>query len=89
MKAIWFALSMISLAGCVTTSKIVPAGESTYMISAANDACGNCEPPEIRIAQQATAHCAAMGKKMVAKDTKNQTFDIGYGKRVTFTFMCE
>jgi hypothetical protein len=26
------------LAGCVTTSQVVPAGKDTYMISAANDA---------------------------------------------------
>ena len=61
----------------------------TYMISAANDACGNCSPPEIRLTEQATAYCAKRSKAMVVKDTKNSTFDIGFGKRVTLTFECK
>lgn len=84
--AIFAAVAL--LAGCVTTSKIVPAGQDTYMISAANDTCGNCEPPQIRATKQASAYCAAMNKTLVVKDTQNQTFDIGFGHRVTLTFGC-
>jgi hypothetical protein len=76
------------LTGCVTTSKVVPAGPDTYMISAANDTCGNCTPPEIRVTEQASAYCSKQSKTMVVKDTKNATFDIGFGKRVTLTFSC-
>jgi hypothetical protein len=36
----------------------------------------------------ALGNCASMGKTMVAKDTQNQTFDIGFGDRVTLTFSC-
>jgi hypothetical protein len=79
----------IMLAGCVTTSQIVPAGADTYMVSAANDTCGNCTPPEIRASEQANAYCAKMGKSMSVKDTKDQTFDIGFGHRYTLTFMCK
>jgi hypothetical protein len=42
------------LAGCVTTSNIVPAGQDTYMVSAANDTCGNCTPPQIRLHRNQT-----------------------------------
>lgn len=87
MKTAVIGLGLL-LAGCVTTSKIVPAGPDTYLISAANDSCGNCTPPQIRAAEQANAHCAAMNKTMVVKDIKDQTFDIGFGKRVTLTFSC-
>jgi hypothetical protein len=76
------------LTGCVTTSKIVPAGPDTYMISAANDACGNCAPAEIRANEQASAYCAKQSKSMVVNDTKDSTFDIGFGKRITLTFEC-
>jgi hypothetical protein len=88
MRIAIFAAAVL-LTGCVTTSKIVPAGTDTYMISAANDACGNCSPPEIRLTEQATAYCAKQSKAMVVKDTKDSTFDIGFGKRVTLTFECK
>lgn len=77
------------LAGCVTTSKVVPAGQDTYMISAANDACGNCTPALVRATEQANAYCQKMGKTMTVKESKDQTYDIGFGKRVTLTFTCK
>jgi len=77
------------ISGCVTTSRIVPAGTDTYMISAANDACANCAPPEIRAAEQASAYCEKLGKTMSVRDSKEQTFDIGFGHRVTVTFQCK
>jgi hypothetical protein len=78
---------MIALAACVTTSKIVPAGQDTYKIGAANDACGNCAPPRIRLVEQASDYCSKMGKIMVSKDSREET-DVGFGHRVTLTFMC-
>lgn len=81
-------LLLLLVAGCVTTSQIVPAGQDTYMVSAANDACGNCTPPLIRVTQQASAYCAALSKTMVTKATRDDSFDLGYGKRVTLTFSC-
>jgi hypothetical protein len=88
MKIAAFAIALL-LCGCVTTSKVVPAGKDAYMISAGNDACGNCTPPQIRATEQANAYCAAMSKTLVVKDTQNQTWDMGFGKRVTLTFGCE
>lgn len=83
-----FGLLLLALTGCVTTSQIVPAGTDTYMVSAANDTCGNCTPPQIRATEQASAYCKALGKTMAVKDSQNQTFDIGFGKRYTLTFAC-
>jgi hypothetical protein len=79
---------MIALAGCVTTSKIVPAGQDTYKIGAANDDCGNCAPPRIRLVEQASDYCSKMGKTMIAKHFQAEPFDIGFGHRVTLTFSC-
>ena len=76
------------LAACVTTSNVVPAGQDAYMISAANDTCGNCTPPQIRVTQEASAYCTKLGKAMIVKDTQEQTFDIGFGHRTTITFNC-
>lgn len=89
MRIAFFAIvANILLTGCVTTSKIVPAGENTFMISAANDTCGNCTPPEVRATEQASAYCSKQGKTMTVKESKEQTFDIGFGHRVTLTFAC-
>jgi hypothetical protein len=88
MRSAIFAGCFVLLSACVTTSKIVPAGKDTYMISAANDTCGNCTPPEIRATEQASEYCTKMGKTMVMKDSQEHTFDIGFGHRITMTFSC-
>lgn len=84
----FIAVFVFSVAGCVTTSNVVPAGRDTYMVSAANDACGNCEPAQIRATGEASAYCSKIGKTMAVKDSSDQTFDIGYGHRYTLTFVC-
>lgn len=33
-------------------------------------------------------NCAKQDKTMVTKDSKDATFDIGFGKRLTLTFTC-
>jgi hypothetical protein len=81
-------VAMVLLTGCATTSKVVPAGQDTFMVSAANDTCGNCTPPQIRATEQASAYCANQSKEMVMKYTKEEVFDIGFGKRITLTFAC-
>jgi hypothetical protein len=58
------------------------------MISAANDTCGNCEPPQVRATEQASAYCAKIDKVMRVQSFDTQTFDIGFGKRYTLTFSC-
>ena len=63
------------LLACVTTSQVVPAGQDTYMISAANDTCGNCTPPQLRATERASAYCAKAGKTRVAKDSSESTFE--------------
>jgi len=89
MRTLWLVLGAASLAACVTTSRIVPAGKDTYMISASNDACANCTPAQIRATEQASTYCTSMGKSMVVKNIENETFDIGAGKRYTLTFACQ
>lgn len=78
----------LALAGCVTTSAVVQTGKDTYMVTASNDACGNCTPSQIRAIQQANAYCAAMSKKVVVQNTSQETFDIGFGKKTNVIFIC-
>lgn len=74
--------------GCTTTTKVAPAGQDTYMITAENDRCSSCKSPHTRATEQATEYCLERNNTMVVKDMKNETFDHGYGKRFTLTFSC-
>lgn len=59
------------------------------MVTASNDACGNCSnPPQIRAAEEANAYCDKLGKLMNAQNSEAQTFDIGFGHKITLTFKC-
>ena len=78
----------VGLAGCTTTADVVPAGQDTYVASAENDRCSSCTSPQSRATQRATEFCLQRDKTMVVKDTKNDTFNHGYGKRFTLTFGC-
>jgi hypothetical protein len=82
-----FAIAII-LAGCVTTSDVVPAAQGVYIISAANGSWSNREPPQIRATRRASAYCAKLNKKMVAEDFNDSDFGFGFGDRYTLTFSC-
>lgn len=62
-KTIIFATVM--LAGCATSSTIAPYGKDTFVLSVA-DMMGTKQQSELRVkaAQDATDHCAKMGKQM-------------------------
>ena len=78
---------LVLLAGCVTTTEVVPAGKGTYKVSAGNDSC-DCTQPLVLIMQQATEYCAKQSKTMVQKDTKVDSFDRGYIQHYTLIFSC-
>jgi hypothetical protein len=78
----------ITLAGCVTTSDVVPATQGMYTVIAANNVCGNCEPPESRATRRASAYCSKLNKTMVADDSEELETNFGFGDRYTLTFSC-
>jgi hypothetical protein len=82
-----FALAII-LAGCVTTSDVVPATRGAYVISAANGSWSNREQPRIRATRRASAYCANLNKTMVEEDFNESDFGFGFGDRYTLRFSC-
>ena len=82
------AFVLATMAGCVTTSAVVPATQGTYVISAANDACDNCESPQIRATRRASAYCEKLNRTMLAVDFEESGIDLGFGNRYTLTFSC-
>lgn len=85
----WICVIALTLAGCITTSHVVPTGKDTYMVTASTDPCGNCTPTQIRAAEQANTYCAALSKRMVVESMSQETFDIGFGRKTTLMFRCE
>ena len=47
-----------------------------------------CTPPQIRITEEAANYCRKMAMNMVATHTQDESFDGGFGHRVTMTFAC-
>ena len=82
-----FAIAII-LAGCVTTSDVVPATRGAYTISAANGSWSNREPPQIRATRRASAYCAKLNKTMIEEDFNESDFGFGFGDRYTLRFSC-
>lgn len=82
-----FAIAII-LAGCVTTSDVVPATHGAYTISAANGSWSNRESPQIRATRRASTYCAKLNKTMVEEDFNASDFGFGFGDRYTLRFSC-
>ncbi len=64
MKFSAIALSVFILTGCATSS-VSPYGKDTYLLTVADDL-GTSQKATLRAraAQEASAHCAGMGKQM-------------------------
>jgi len=82
-----FALAII-LAGCVTTSEVLPATQGAYVIRAANGSWSNREQPRIRATRRASAYCAKLNRTMVEEDFNEADFGFGFGDRYTLRFSC-
>ena len=60
----WLYLGFLLLvAACASTSKVVPYGKDTYMVTA-DDGGGTTNIPrlQVMVAEEANAYCAKMGK---------------------------
>jgi hypothetical protein len=87
-RLIYAFATTIILAGCVTTSDVMPASQGAHMIRAANGSWNNREPPQIRATRRASAYCAKLNKTMVTEDFNESEFGFGFGERYTLTFSC-
>lgn len=69
MMRIFISVLTLAIAGCVTTSEVVPAGKDSYMIGAS--AAGGTEGGQSLIAatKAANAYCAALKKVMLIRNT--------------------
>lgn len=73
---IWIGAVAMVLAGCVTTSEVVPAGKDSYMVtvSARGAAAGD---GRIESLKAANAYCATSSRHMIIRRTDTSGIAIG------------
>lgn len=69
----WMLIGSLALAGCVSTSEIVPAGKDTYMVTGASHGGAAGGKEGAAALKAANAHCEKMGKHLQIRRT-----DSGY-----------
>jgi hypothetical protein len=76
------------LAACASTSKVVPYGKDTFMVTA-DDGGGTTNIPrlQIMVADEANAHCAKLGKTMEVKNASARG-NKWIGRSATLLFSC-
>lgn len=73
MKKYAIFILAVSIAGCATTSPIVPYGKDSYLINAEDVWGGNSSGSlQVRAAQEANKFCASQGKVMRVRNTSGE-----------------
>jgi predicted RNA-binding Zn-ribbon protein involved in translation (DUF1610 family) len=84
----WAILPLsILLAGCETSSPVVPAGKDSYMVSSHVGACVSCSATVTSL-QTANAYCAKQGKVAIVRNSNSTTNAFGYTVGDQTTFSC-
>ena len=79
---------LLLIAGCASTSRVVPYGKDTFMVTA-DDGGGTTNIPrlQVMVAEQANAHCATLGKTMEVKNASARG-NVWTGRSATLIFSC-
>lgn len=80
---------VILMAGCQTTSSVVSTGPDTYMLStAACPACGGSAKALTLALQEASTHCAGLGKVMLRKSISKENLNYAGAGGSSIEFRC-
>jgi hypothetical protein len=77
------------LAGCVSTSEVVPIGDGRYMITGRASGGVNAGKETTEATKEANAYCAKQSKQMVLQDLDKTGNAAVFGENVNLTFRCE
>lgn len=79
----------LALAGCATTSQVVPYGKDSYMI-AAEDVWGvsSSSSMQVNAARKAGEFCASQGKVMRVRNTVQEGTQMWTGTSSSLVFSC-
>lgn len=78
---------LIILAGCETSSPVMPAGKDTYLVSSHVAACVSCSA-QIQSLKTANAFCAKRGLFAVIRTANGVTNAFGYNVSNELLFSC-
>jgi hypothetical protein len=81
--------AMALLAGCVSTSEVVPIGDGRYMITGRASGGLNAGKETTEATKQANAYCAKLSKQMVLQDLDKTGNAAVFGENINLTFRCE
>jgi outer membrane murein-binding lipoprotein Lpp len=81
----WVTL-MMTLAGCVSASKILEVGKDTFSISATADGMSSASSAREKAFEAARIHCASLGKQFMLVNESVARTRMGIDTTVTITF---
>lgn len=89
MKIALLVVGLLSLAGCASSSGVVPMGQDTYMISrSAGYGHSATGPVKIAALQEANEYCAKNGKEFQIVHTQETPMSFGHFPEAEIQFMC-
>ena len=84
------ALVMLaSVAGCVSSSEVVPIGNGRYMITGRASGGLNAGKETTAATKEANAYCAKQNKQMVLQNLDKTGNAAVFGENINLTFTCE
>jgi hypothetical protein len=85
-----FILVLIALvAGCVSSSEVVPIGNGRYMITGRASGELNAGKETTEATKAANANCAKQSKQMVLQNLDKTGNAAVFGENINLTFSCE
>lgn len=86
MKPVLIA-AVALLAGCQVSSRVVPAGKDSYMISSHVAGCISCAA-SVKSLETANDYCGKEGKVAIVRNSNSSTNGFGYEVGNTMVFSC-
>jgi hypothetical protein len=83
------AITAVSLSGCVSASKITPAGNGTYVIQARGMGPWNSDKERKRALTKASDYCGRQSKRVVLHSIDESGHAVLLTERAEITFECE
>jgi hypothetical protein len=88
MKIQFFASALL-LAGCVTTTDVVPIGNNQFMLTGHASGGLNAGKGTAAAAQKASAYCSSQHKSLVVVNTELHGMAAVGGESTNLVFRCE
>ena len=86
---VWIIVGLFLLAGCITTTGVVPMGEDTYMIGKSSNLTSDSSTIKAAAYREAIEYCAKLGKKIQVVRAEEQDMRLGsHVGTAEIQFMC-